>query len=110
MTRALVLSALLLTTPQRAGTLGGELLERNLPAPPAAPVESERRGEKVPGTDLWMDRSIEDVKIGARPGTIQSERLAGGDDRACDAANGERAPYRFEMIAAARSTCAVSVS
>jgi hypothetical protein len=38
---------------------------------PAAAVDNDRGGERVAGTDLWVDRSISEVKKGKAPGTIE---------------------------------------
>ena len=38
---------------------------------PPASVENDRGAEKTPGGDLWIDRSITDMKKGNAPGTIE---------------------------------------
>ena len=60
-------------SPAHAGALAlyDPVSDREAPLYPPPGVRNERGGEKVPGTDLWMDRSITDVKNGKVTGTIE---------------------------------------
>jgi hypothetical protein len=44
--------------------------DREVAVYPAPAVKNERGGEQIPGTDLWMERSIETLKLG-KDGTIE---------------------------------------
>jgi hypothetical protein len=45
--------------------------DRELPIYPPRGVRNYRGGERVAGTELWMDRSVTDVTKGKAPGTIE---------------------------------------
>ena len=45
--------------------------DREQPVYPPRGVKNYRGGERVAGTELWMDRSVTDVRKGKAPGTIE---------------------------------------
>jgi hypothetical protein len=49
--------------------------DREQPLYPPRGVENYRGGERVAGTDLWMDRSVTDVTKGKASGTIEFETV-----------------------------------
>ena len=44
---------------------------REQPLYPPASAKNHRGGEKVAGTDFWMDRSVDEVRKGKAPGTVE---------------------------------------
>jgi hypothetical protein len=49
--------------------------DREISLYPPAGVENDRGSERVPGTDLWVDRSFSAFKKGAAPGTIEFQAV-----------------------------------
>jgi hypothetical protein len=60
-------------SPAHAGALAlyDPVADREEPVFPPAAVKNKRGGEMVPGTKLWINRSIDDVKKGKDAGTIE---------------------------------------
>jgi len=78
---------------------------------PPAEARNERGGEKVPGTDLWIDRSITDVKNG-RVGTIEfvavEQRMRLDRQQVASPAGPERRLHIVCTLTGPRPVCAIS--
>lgn len=102
-------------SPAHAGALAlyDPASDREVSLYPPPDVRNERGGEKVPGTDLWIDRSITEVKYG-RVGTIEfvalEQRMRLDSRQVASPAGPERRRHVVCNVALVRPACTVRTS
>jgi hypothetical protein len=98
-------------SPAHAGALAlyDPVSDREAPLYPPPGVDNERGGEKVPGTDLWIDRSFTDMKRGKAAGTIEfvaiEQRIRLNERNGGDPAGPEQRMRVVCNVAGARPVC-----
>jgi hypothetical protein len=98
-------------SPAHAGALAlyDPVSNREAPLYPPPGVDNQRGGEKVPGTDLWIDRSFTDMKRGKAAGTIEfvaiEQRIRQNERSGGDPAGPEQRLRVVCNVAGARTVC-----